>query len=144
MSPPKELIGNLPAQNWLLQQELVKENPQRQYIPDIGKPSLSTAKVTCILLKQLSVPTGEEEGPISSDIPTVPVLRSPPPYGLCVHQTLPPAESVNMSSDNTTDSDNVSGSEVILNSVANAACSALVSVPSMRAGIPNHLQDQVL
>ena len=41
-----------------------------------------------------------------------------------------------MSVDNTTDSDNVSGSEVILNSATNTACSALVSVPSLMAGTP--------
>ena len=41
-----------------------------------------------------------------------------------------------MSINNTTDSDGVSGPEVILNTAANAACGALVSVPSMRAGTP--------
>ena len=38
--------------------------------------------------------------------------------------------------DNATESDNVSGSEVILNTAANATCSTLVSVPSTRAGTP--------
>ena len=41
-----------------------------------------------------------------------------------------------MSINNAKDSDSVSGSEMILNTAANAACGALVSVPSMRAGTP--------
>ena len=41
-----------------------------------------------------------------------------------------------MSVNNTTDSDSVSGSELTLNTEANAACGALLSVPSTRAGTP--------
>ena len=41
-----------------------------------------------------------------------------------------------MSVDNTTDSDNVTGSEGILDMAANTACNALVNVPSTRAGTP--------
>ena len=51
-------------------------------------------------------------------------------------QTLPPAELLNMFVNNTTYSDGVSGSEMILNTAANAACGALVSVPNRRAGTP--------
>ena len=41
-----------------------------------------------------------------------------------------------MSIINATDSNNVSGSEMIRNIAANAACGALVGTPSMRAGTP--------
>ena len=74
--------------------------------------------------------------PTSTSIPALLVLTSPLPYGLHFHQTPPPTELPNMSVDNTTNSDNVEGPEVITSTAADTACNALVSVPDMRAGTP--------
>ena len=54
--------------------------------PGIGKPSPSTMKVTTVLPKQPTVSTGDDKEQSSTNIQAVPVLRSPPLYGLCVHQ----------------------------------------------------------
>ena len=109
LSPPKGTHKEFASSKLAATAGVSKGKSSKKSIPGIGKPSPSTSKIACIPLKQPSISTGEEEGPISSDIPTVPVLRSPPPYGFHVHQTPLPAESMNMSIDSTTDSDNVSG-----------------------------------
>ena len=63
-------------------------------------------------------------------------MRLPPPHGLCVPQTLLPTESPNTSVNNSSNSDSVSGRDVITHTAADTACNALVNVPSMRAGTP--------
>ena len=136
LNPPKGTHKEFAISNFASTARFSKEKSSKKSFPGIGKPLPSKSKVTSVPQKQQSVTTGDEEGPTSTNIPAVPVLRSPLPYGLCVHHTPPPSELLNMSVDNAADSDKVSGSEVILNTAANAACGALVSVPIMRAGTP--------
>ena len=47
-------------------------------------------KVTTILPKEPVIPTGKSKEQPLTNIPAVPVLRSPPPIGSWVHQTQPP------------------------------------------------------
>ena len=55
-----------------------KGKSSKKSIPGIGKPSPSTMKVTAILPKKPCIPIGDDEEQPSTDIPAVPVLRSPP------------------------------------------------------------------
>ena len=66
-----------------------KGKSSKKPIPVIGKPLPSTMKKTQVPAKETSVSTGEEQEQPSTDIPVVPVLQSPPSFGLCVWQTLP-------------------------------------------------------
>ena len=92
-----------------------------------------------ILHEQPSAPTGDDKGHQSTDFPAVPVLRSPPPFGLNVQQTLPHTELMNISNNVTSVSHDVSGPEVIYSSAADTACNALINVPSTRTGTPKLL-----
>ena len=112
-----------------------KEKSSRKSIPGIGKPSPSTMKKTTIPPKEMHISTGDDQEQSSTDIPTVPVLQSPPPFGLCIWQT-PPARLINTSLADTSNSDSVSGTNVISSNAADTACDVLISVPKMRAATP--------
>ena len=68
-----------------------------------------------------------------TNIPAVPVLRSPP-FGSWVCQMLPPTQLLNTTITDESNSDSVSGTDVITSAAADTACNALVNVPRMRAG----------
>ena len=92
-------------------------------------------KKTTIPPKETCISTGNDQEQSSTDIPAVPVLQSPPPFGLCVWQMLP-AQLINTSLADTSNSDSVSGTNVISSNAADTACNALISVPKMRAATP--------
>ena len=77
----------------------------------------------------------DEEQP-STDIPAVPVLRSPPPFGPCVWQMPSPAQLANTTLIDKPNSDRVSGTDVITSVAADTACNTLINVPRMRAATP--------
>ena len=69
-----------------------KEKSSKKSIPGIGKPSPNTMKKTPVPPKETSVSTGDEqEQQVYTTIPTVPVLQSPPPFGL--HTQQPPSSA---------------------------------------------------
>ena len=69
-------------------------------------------------------------------IPAVPVLRSPPPFGLWVCQTPLPTQLLNTTITDESNSNSVSGTDVITCAAADTACNALANVPRTRAGTP--------
>ena len=75
-------------------------------------------KVTKVLPEQPLASLGNDTEHQSTDIPAVPVLRSPLPHGLCVHQTSPPTRLPNRSITNSSNSDSVSGRDVITSTAA--------------------------
>ena len=85
--------------------------------------------------KETHVPTGESQEQPSTDIPTVPVLQSPPPFGSHVWQTLP-TQLINTSLADTSNLDSVSSTNLISSDTTDIACNALISVPKMRAATP--------
>ena len=89
-SPPKGTHREFASSKLASTARVSKGKSTKKFIPGIGKPSPSTSKVTSVPQKQPSVPTGNNEGPTSTNIPAIPVLRSPPPYGLPVHQAPSP------------------------------------------------------
>ena len=136
LSPAKGTHKEFTSSKMATTARVSKVKSSKKSIPGIGKPAPSTSKVTSVPQEQPSDTTGDDMGHTSRNIPAVPVLRSPPTYQLCVPRTPTPTESFNISVDNTTNSDNVSGSEVISHAAAGTACNALVSVPSTRKGNP--------
>ena len=92
-------------------------------------------KKTTILPTEMHILTGNDQEQSSTDIPAVPVLQSPPSFGLCVWQT-PPAQLINTSLADTSNSDSVSGTNVISSNAADTACNVLIIVPRMRAVTP--------
>ena len=113
-----------------------KGKSSKKSIPGIGKPSPSTMKVTTILPKKPHISMGNDEEQPSTDIPAVPVLRSPPPFGPCVWQTPSPAQLANTTLTDKLISDSVSGRDVITSVAADTACNALINVPRTRAATP--------
>ena len=93
-------------------------------------------KVTTVLPKKPHISTGDDEEQPSTDIPAVPVLRSPPPFGPQVCQTPSPAQLANTTLNDKPSSDSVSGTDVITSVAANTACNTLINVPRMRAATP--------
>ena len=85
--------------------------------------------------KETSVPTGELQEQPSTDIPTVPVLQSPPPFRPSVWQMLP-AQLINTSLADTSNLDSVSGTNVISSDATDIACNVLISVPKMTTATP--------
>ena len=67
----------------------------KKSIPSIGRPSPNTMKVTAFLPKKPHVSMGDDEEQLSTDIPAVPVLRSPPHFGPHVWQTPSPTQFAN-------------------------------------------------
>ena len=85
--------------------------------------------------KETCAPTGKLQEQPSTDIPAVPVLQSPPPFGPSVWQT-PPAQLINTSLADTSNLDSVSGTNMISSDATNIACNAFISVLKMRAATP--------
>ena len=103
----------------------------KKSIPGIGKPSPSTMKITAILPKKPCISTGDKQP--STNIPAVPVLRSPPPFGPPVHQTLSPTQLANTTLTDKPNSDSVSGTDMITSVIVDTACNTLINVSRMRA-----------
>ena len=138
----KGKIPSPPRGNWkeftsskLATARVSKEKSLRKSIPGIGKPSPSTMKKTKILPIETCSLTGDDQEQSSTDIPAVPVLQSPSPFGLHVWQ-MPPAQLINTSLADTSNSNSVSGTNVISSNAADTACNALISVPRTRAATP--------
>ena len=113
-----------------------KVKSSKKSIPGIGRPSPNTMKVTAVLPKKPHVSTGDDEEQQSTNIPAVPVLRSPPPFGPQVHQMSSPTQLANTTLTDKSNSDSVSGTDVITSVAADTACNALINVPRMRAATP--------
>ena len=113
-----------------------KGKSSKKSIQAIGRPSPSTMKVTTILPKKPRISTGNDEEQPSTDIPAVPVLRPPPPFGPCVWQMLSPTWLPNTTLTDKPNSDSVSGADMITSIAADTACNALINVPRMRATTP--------
>ena len=116
-----------------------KGKSSKKSIPGTGRPSPSTMKVTTVLPKKPCISMGDDEEQPLTNIPAVPVLRSPPPFGPWVHQTLSPAQLANTTLTDKSNSDSVSGTDVILSIAADTACNALINIPRMRAATPKLL-----
>ena len=134
LSPPRGTWKEF-ASSKLATTRVSKGKSSKKYIPGIGKPSPSTMKKTQAPPKETHVPTGESQEQPSTDIPAVPVLWSPPPFGPSVQQMLP-AQLINTSLADTSNLDSVSGTNVISSDATDIACNALISVPKMRAATP--------
>ena len=132
LSPPRGTQKEF-ASSKLATTRVSKGKSSKKSIPGIGKPSPSTMKVTAILPKKPHISTGNDEEQPSTDIPAVPVLRSPPPFGPCVWQMPSPAQLANTTLTDKPNSDSVSGTDVITSVAADTACNALINVPRMRA-----------
>ena len=113
-----------------------KGKSSKKSIPGIGKPSPNTVKVTTVLPKKPCISTGDDEEQPSTDIPAVPVLRSPPPFGPCICQMPSPTQLANTTLTDKPSSDSVSGTDVITSVAADTACNTLINVPGMRAATP--------
>ena len=135
LSPPRGTHKEF-ASSKLATARVSKGKSSKKSIPGIGKPSPSTMKVTTILPKKPNISTGDDEEQPSTDIPAVPVLRSPPPFGPCVWQMPSPAQLANTTLTDKPNSDSVSGTDVITSVAADTACNALINVPRMRAATP--------
>ena len=136
LSPPRETCKEFASSKLAATARVGKGKSSKKSIPGIGKPSPSTMKVTTVLPKQPMVSTSDDQEQSSTNIPAVPVLRSPPPYGLCVCQTPPPTNLLSTQITNESNSDSVSGTDVITSTAADTACNALINVPSTRTGTP--------
>ena len=79
MSPPTGTHMEVASSKLASTARVSKRKSSKKSIHSIGKPSPSKSKATSIPQEQLSVSTGVDEGPTSTSIPAVPVLRSPPP-----------------------------------------------------------------
>ena len=134
-SPPRGTHEEF-ASSKLATARVSKGKSSKKSIPGIGKPSPSTMKVTAILPKKPCISTGDDEEQPSTDIPAVPVLRSPPPFGPCVQQTPSPAQLANTTLTDKPNSDSVSGTDMITSVAADTACKTLINVPRMRAATP--------
>ena len=136
LSPPRGTHKEFASSKLAAIARVGKGKSSKKSIPGIGKLSPSTMKVTTVPPKQPMVSTGDDKEQSSTNIPAVPVLRSLQPYGLCVHQAPPPTNLLNTQVTNESNSDSVSGTDVITSTAADTACNALINVPSMRAGTP--------
>ena len=81
LSPPRGTQKEF-ASSKLATTRVSKGKSSKKSIPGIGKPSPSTMKKTPVPPKETSVSTGDEQEQPSTNIATVPVLQSPPPFGL--------------------------------------------------------------
>ena len=80
LSPPRATHKEFASSKLAATARVGKGKSSKQSIPGIGKPSPSSVKVTTVLPKQPTVSTGDDKEQLSTNIPAVPVLRSPPPY----------------------------------------------------------------
>ena len=132
LSPPRGTQKEFTSSK-LASTRVSKGKCSKKSIPGEGKPLPSTMEKTQALPKETSVPTGEEQVQPSMSIPAVPVLQSPPPFGLHTWQPPSPTQLVNTLSAVNSNSDSVLGTNVISSNAAGTACNALVHVPKMRA-----------
>ena len=103
LSPPRGTQKEF-ASSKLATARVSKGKSSRKSIPGIGKPSPSTMKKTTIPPMEMCISTGNDQEQSSIDILAVPVLQSPPPFGLHVWQT-PPAQLINTSLADTSNSE---------------------------------------
>ena len=113
-----------------------KGKSSEKSIPGIGRPSPSTTKVTAIPPKKPCISMGDDEEQPSTDIPSVPVLISPPPFGPHACQMPSPTQLANTTLTDKPNSDGVSGTDVITSVAADPAYNALTNVPRTRAATP--------
>ena len=113
-----------------------KGKSSKKSIPGIGRPSPSTMKVTTVLPMKPIISKGDDKEQPLTDLPAVPVLRSPPPFGPRLCQMPSPTQLLNTMITDKSNSDSVSGTDVITSTAADTTCNALVNVPRMRAGTP--------
>ena len=131
VSPPRGTYKEFVSSKLAATARVSKGKSSKKSIPDTGRPSPSTMKVTTILPKKPIISKGDDKEQQSTDIPAVPGLRSPPPFGPQVCQMPSPAQLLN-----TAITDSVSDTDVITSAAADTACNALVNFPRMRAGTP--------
>ena len=132
LSPPRGTHKEF-ASSKLATARVSKGKSSKKSIPGIGRPSPSTMKVTTIPPKKPHISTGDDEEQPSTNIPAVPVPRSPPSFGPQVCQTPSPAQLANTTLTDKLNSDSVSGTDMITSIAADTACNALINVPRMRA-----------
>ena len=136
LSPPRGTHKEFASSKLAATARVSKGKSSKKSIPGIGRPSPSTMKVTTVPPKKPSVSTGDNKEQPLTDIPAVPVLRSPPPFGPQVCQMLSPTQLANTTLTDKSNSDSVSGTDVITSVAADTACNALINVPRMRAATP--------
>ena len=93
-------------------------------------------KKTPVPPKEISVCTGDEQEQSSTSIPAVPVLQSPPPFGIHAWQPPSSGQLANTPFTDKSNSDSVSGTNVINSDAADTACNALINVAKTRAATP--------
>ena len=135
LSPPRGTHKEFTSSK-LATARVSKGKSLKKSIPGIGRPSPHTMKVTAILPKKPRISMGDDEEQPSTNIPAVPVLRSPPPFGPWVHQTPSPTQLANTTLTDKSNSGSVSGMDVITSIAADTVCNALINVPRMRAVAP--------
>ena len=81
-------------------------------------------KVTAIPPKKPCISMGDDEEQPSRNIPAIPVLRSPPHFGPWLHQTPSPTQLANTTLTDKSNSDSVSGTDVVISVAADTACNA--------------------
>ena len=133
-SPPRGTCKEFTSSK-LATARVSKGKSSKKSIPGIGTPSPSTMKVTTVPPNKPRISTGDDDEQPSTDIPAVPVLRSPPPFGPCVWQMPSPAQLANTLTDKP-NSDSVSGTDMITSVAADTACNTLINVPRMRTATP--------
>ena len=134
-SPPRGTHKKFDSSK-LAKARVSKGNSSKKSIPGISRPSPSTMKVTAIPPKKPCISKGDDEEQPSSNIPAVPVLRSPPPFGPWVCQTLSPTQLANTAITDKLNSNSVSGTDMVTSVAADTACNALINVPRVRAATP--------
>ena len=84
LSPPKGTHNEFASSKLTSAARVSKGKSSNKSIPGMGKPSPSTSRVPNIPCEMPSAPLSDDKGLQSTDIPAVPVLRSPPSFGLHV------------------------------------------------------------
>ena len=136
LSPPRGTHKEFASSKLAATARVSKEKSSKKSISGIGRPSPSTMKVTTFSPKKPIISKGDDKEQSLTDIPAVPILRLPPPFGSWVCQTPSPTQLLNTAITDELNSDSVSGTNVITSAAADTACNALVNVPRMRAGTP--------
>ena len=135
LSPPRGTQKEF-ASSKLATTRVSKGKSSKKSIPGIGKPSPSTMKKTPVPQKETSVSAGDEQEQPSTKIPIVPFLQSLPPFGLHTWQPPSSAQLANTPFTDKSNSDSVSGTNVISSDAADTACNALINVAKTRAAMP--------
>ena len=90
LSPPRGTHKEFASSKLAATARVSKGKSSKKSIAGIGRPSPSTMKLTTVPPKDPIISTGNDKEQPSADIPAIPVLRSPPPFGPWVCQMLPP------------------------------------------------------